>query len=197
MEIKLAVQRGDVEEATELVNELDPEILDTNPTLHFHLLQLHLIELIRQSRIPEALSFAQSELAPRGEENPQFLKELERTMALLAFEMPSLLGSPSSTSVTTARGAKGKEEIPAMPESIARLLDQSQRLKTAQELNAAILTSQSHGKTPKLPGLMKMLAWGEGLLSEKGADFPKWQFQDMLKVQERNEHSADLDSMVL
>lgn len=136
------------------------QILDTNPTLHFHLLQLHLIELIRQSRIPEALSFAQSELAPRGEAHPQFLKELERTMALLAFEMPSLLGHSSG------KGA-------AMPEGIASLLDQGQRLRTAEELNKAILTAQSQGKDPKLPGLMRMLAWGESMLAEKGAEFPK------------------------
>lgn len=150
--------------------------------MHFHLLQLHLIELIRHQRIPEALSFAQSELAPRGEENPQFLKELERTMALLAFEMPSLLPSDPTSSlapvvVASGNGKKSKsapaEEQLAMPESIASLLDQSQRLKTATELNAAILTAQSHGKDPKLPGLMKMLVWGETLLSEKGADFPK------------------------
>lgn len=153
------------------------QILDRNPTLHFHLLQLHLIELIRHQRIPEALLFAQAELAPRGEENPQFLKELERTMALLAFEMPSLSSSTSSAPVVvaSAAGKKGKavDEVPAMPESISSLLDQSQRLKTATELNAAILTAQSHGKDPKLPGLMKMLVWGESLLNDKGADFPK------------------------
>ncbi|KAL8279862.1 hypothetical protein RQP46_007712 [Phenoliferia psychrophenolica] len=192
MEIKQAVQRGDVEEATELVNDLDPEILDTNPTLHFHLLQLQLIELIRQSRITEALQFAQAELAPRGEENPQFLKELERTMALLAFEMPSLGGASTTSAVTTRKDAPAPVPMPA---SIASLLDQSQRLKTAQELNAAILTSQSHGKNPKLPGLMKMLAWGETMLVEKGGDFPRWQFHDLLKVQEKDGDSSD--SMVL
>lgn len=87
-------------------------------------------------------------------------------MALLAFEMPSL--APSAT-------AAAPSSI-VMPPSIASLLDQSQRLKTAQELNAAILTSQSHGKDPKLPGLMKMLAWGETMLVDKGADFPKCAF---------------------
>ncbi|ORY90795.1 CTLH/CRA C-terminal to lish motif domain-containing protein [Leucosporidium creatinivorum] len=200
MEIRRAVQSGDVEQATEMVNELNPEILDRNPTLHFHLLQLHLIELIRHQRIPEALLFAQSELAPRGEENPQFLKELERTMALLAFEMPSLSSSTSTSTApvvvaSAAAGKKGKtiDEVPAMPESISSLLDQSQRLKTATELNAAILTAQSHGKDPKLPGLMKMLVWGETLLNDKGADFPKWDFHDLLK----KETNGAGDAMVL
>ncbi|KAH8120286.1 CTLH/CRA C-terminal to lish motif domain-containing protein [Phellopilus nigrolimitatus] len=84
--IREALQRGDVEEAITRVNDLNPEILDTNPTLYFRLQQQKLIEYIRQGRIPEALQFAQQELAPRGEESPEFLLELERTMALLAFE---------------------------------------------------------------------------------------------------------------
>ena len=50
-----------------------------------------------------------------------FLQELERTVALLAFE-----------------------DISTCP--VGDLLDVSQRQKTASELNAAILTSQSHEK---------------------------------------------------
>ncbi|KAI8855001.1 CTLH/CRA C-terminal to lish motif domain-containing protein [Chytridium lagenaria] len=78
MNIRKAVQIGHIDEAIERVNDLDPEILDTNPKLFFHLQQQKLIEYIRAGRITEALEFAQEELAPRGEEN--------RTMALLAFE---------------------------------------------------------------------------------------------------------------
>ena len=50
-----------------------------------------------------------------------FLEELERTVSLLAFE-----------------------DVNNCP--VAELLDISQRLKTASEVNAAILTSQSHEK---------------------------------------------------
>jgi len=50
-----------------------------------------------------------------------FLEELERTVALLAFE-----------------------DVKNCP--YRELLDVSQRLKTASEVNAAILTSQSHEK---------------------------------------------------
>lgn len=50
-----------------------------------------------------------------------FLDELERTVALLAFE-----------------------DVANCP--VGDLLDISQRLKTASEVNAAILTSQSHEK---------------------------------------------------
>lgn len=62
--------------------------------------------------------------------------ELERTMALLAFD-------------------------PSLPCPVSDLLERSQRQKTASELNAAILTAQSQDKDPKLPGLLKMLSWAQ------------------------------------
>ncbi|KAK4340575.1 hypothetical protein RND71_039076 [Anisodus tanguticus] len=172
MAVKKAVQAGNVEDAIEKVNDLNPEdkkkpfycdtvyfvpkagkifsriaILDTNPQLFFHLQQQRLIELIRNGKVEEALEFAQEELAPRGEENQSFLEELEKTVALLAFE-----------------------DVSNCP--IGELLDVSQRLKTASEVNAAILTSQSHEKDPKLPSLLKMLIWAQNQLGEK-AVYPR------------------------
>ncbi|KAG8490152.1 hypothetical protein CXB51_015580 [Gossypium anomalum] len=138
MAVKKAVQCGNIEDAIEKVNDLNPEILDTNPELFFHLQQQILIELIRNEKIEEALEFAQEELAPRGEEN---------------------------------------------------------RLKTANEVNAAILTSQSHEKGlhtignicslsweivhPKLHSLLKMLIWAQNQLDEK-ATYP--QIKDFSKA---------------
>jgi hypothetical protein len=146
MDIRHAIQGGKIEQGIELVNDLDPEILDTNPKLFFHLQQQRLIELIRQGDLKAALEFAQEEMAPRGEENPEFLEELEKTMALLAFD-------PNAAS------------------PISFLLEHSQRQKTASELNAAILTSQCQEKDPKLPALIKLLFWCQKQLAEK-ADFP-------------------------
>ncbi|KAE7995612.1 hypothetical protein FH972_000388 [Carpinus fangiana] len=122
MAVKKAVQCGNVEDAIEKVNDLNPE-------LFFHLQQQRLIELIRNGKVEEALEFAQEELAPRGEENQSFLEELEKTVALLAFE-----------------------DVSNCP--VGELLDISQRLKTASEVNAAILTSQSHEKAPPMIPLL-------------------------------------------
>eukprot|EP00160_Parvularia_atlantis_P010419 Unigene2038_Nuclearia_a/m.6348 Unigene2038_Nuclearia_a/g.6348 ORF Unigene2038_Nuclearia_a/g.6348 Unigene2038_Nuclearia_a/m.6348 type:complete len:203 (-) Unigene2038_Nuclearia_a:74-682(-) len=142
MRIRSALQAGRVDEAVEMVNDLNPEILDTDAHLFFHLQLQKLIELIRQGDLAQALTFAQEELAPRGEEHPQFLEELERTMALLAFEDQSK--SP-----------------------VGSLLDQTQRQKLASEVNAAILTAQSQEKDARLPGLLKMLLWAQTLLDER------------------------------
>ncbi|XP_026448327.1 protein GID8 homolog [Papaver somniferum] len=142
MAVKKALHCGDIEDAIEKVNDLNPEILDTNPQLFFLLQQQKLIELIRNGKTEEALEFAQEELAPRGEENQSFLEELEKTVSLLAFENAA--------------------DCP-----VGGLLDISQRLKTANEVNAAILTSQNHEKDPKLPSLLKMLVWAQSQLDEK------------------------------
>ena len=75
------------------------------------------------------------------------MEELERTMALLAFD---------DTTVSP----------------VGDLLHPSQRQRTASELNAAILTSQSQEKDPKLPNMLKMLVWAQDELDEKVL-FPK------------------------
>ncbi|OCH90681.1 lish motif-containing protein [Obba rivulosa] len=154
MNIREALQRGDVSDAITKVNDLNPEILDTNPALYFRLQQQKLIEYIRQGRIEEALQFAQEELAPRGEESPEFLSELEKTMALLAFE-----------------------SSPQAPPTISELLSPAQRMRTAGEVNAAILESLSQGKEAKLVSLLRLLCWGESLLEER-AEFPKLDLND-------------------
>ena len=56
---------------------------------HLFVQQLHLIELIRAGKVEEALQFAQEQLSEVGESDPSVLTELERTMALLAFEDPT------------------------------------------------------------------------------------------------------------
>ncbi|KAJ1656398.1 hypothetical protein IWQ61_004022 [Dispira simplex] len=149
MRIRFAVQAGNIEEAIERVNDLNPEILDSNPQLYFHLQQQRLIELIRSGQVEEALSFAQEELAPRGEQVPELLDELEKTMTLLAFDPKSGHASP-----------------------VGFLLDYSQRQKTASELNAAILSSMSLPSEPKLPSLVKLLDWTQSQLGEK-VQFPR------------------------
>lgn len=136
------------------------QILETNPKLYFHLQQQRLIEHIRHGRTDEALNFAALELAPRGEENPDFLRELERTMTLLAF---------NSAGPGPGAGA-------GAPANIAELLTPAQRAKTAGELNAAILESLSQGKEAKLAGLIRLMAWGENLLENHGVEFPKMEF---------------------
>lgn len=64
------------------------------------------------------------------------------------------------------------DSSPSAPAAISELLSSAQRMKTAGEVNAAILESLSQGKEVKLVGLLKLLSWGEQLLEEK-AEFPR------------------------
>lgn len=147
MKIRAAIQNGSIEEAIDLVNDLNSEILDTNPRLYFRLLQQQLIELIRHEKTAEALEFAQEELAPHAEQNPELLDDLEQTMTLLLFDSNA-------------------------PQSVAGLLDTNQRQKTASELNAAILASECQVQDPKLPNLFKLLIWAQNQLDER-CHYPK------------------------
>jgi hypothetical protein len=149
MLIRRAVQGGSVEEAIDRVNDLNPEILEHDSKLFFHLQQQRLIELIRTKEIDKALLFAQEYLAPLGEESPEFLEELERTLALLAFEDPQV--SP-----------------------VKDLLGVQRRQQAASELNSAILHAQCQEKEPKLPNLLKMLKWSQSRLDDlSDAPYPK------------------------
>lgn len=76
--------------------------------------QQHLIELIRQRETEAALEFAQTQLAEQGEESRECLTEMERTLALLAFDNPEespfgdLLNMMQRQKVTTSYGTKIK-----------------------------------------------------------------------------------------
>lgn len=109
-------------------------------------------------------------------------------MALLAFELPKLGAVPSSAvSASPSKKGKAKEvESPALPASLSALLLPAQRQRTAAAVNAAILRSQSHGSEPKLPNLLKMLAYGEDLLQSKVVSFPRLDMSDLLSKAKSN-----------
>ncbi|XP_076034163.1 GID complex subunit 8 homolog protein Houki [Oratosquilla oratoria] len=146
--IRSAIQCGCIQEAIRMVTALHPEILDDNSQLYFHLQQQMLIELIREGRVEEAVVYAQDHLAERGTRDPAVLRELERTLALLAFEQPHT--SP-----------------------FGDLLHPSHRQKVASELNAAILKAQNQEETtPRIAKLLKLLLWGQEELNKKKVPYP-------------------------
>lgn len=85
----------------------------------------------------------QEYLAPRGEDNAEFLSELEQTVALLAFEDHT--GSP-----------------------LGSLLDVSHRQKAASEVNAALMAAQDMASNARLSGLVSR--GGAGLRDRPGLE---------------------------
>ncbi|KAJ6262010.1 hypothetical protein Dda_2812 [Drechslerella dactyloides] len=136
------IHEGNIKSAIEMINDFQPELLQTHRRLHFALLRLQLIELIRASMatngdIQPALNFAETQLAPRAPEYPEFLKDLEHTMALLCFP-PDQLSPP-----------------------LAKLMDPDMRKHVAAMVNEAILSHQDVLPEAKLRSLVRLRAWVE------------------------------------
>ena len=131
------------------------KILDQDSSLHFALLRLQLVELIRtctttpNADITPALTFATTHLAPRAPTNPEFLEDLERTMALLIFP-PDNLAPP-----------------------LAALLDPSLRKDVAKRVNEAILSSQGERTKAKLFDLVRLRLWAEQKARDAKKDLPE------------------------
>lgn len=134
MMIRQALERGLPAEAIDQVVDLNPEIVEERPELLFRLKKQEFIELVGQGKTEEALEFAEHELARRIEEDASLLKELESAMALLLFEDP--WKSP-----------------------LEHLLGTSYRKETADELNNAILSSETKDGVSRLPHLIHLMMW--------------------------------------
>lgn len=122
--------------------------------MHFSLLRLQLVELIRACNatggdISPALKFATEQLGPRAPTNPKFLEELEKTMALLLF--------PPET----------------LEPQLAALLNPELRRDAADSVNRAILERQSTRREAAIRQLVKMRAWAESAARERGVSLPE------------------------
>ena len=98
--------------------------------------------------ITPALTFATSQLAPRAPTNPEFLEDLERTMALLIFP-PENLAPP-----------------------LAALLDPNLRQTVANRVNEAILGNQGARREARIRNLVRLRAWAEKKAREANKDIP-------------------------
>lgn len=129
------------------------QILDDDEPLHFSLLRLQLVELIRNCNVPGgdvgyALKFAQEQLGPRAPVNPQFLQDLEKTMALLLIPQESL-------------------EAP-----LAALLDPALRRDAADRVNKAIIEKHTTRTIAGIRNLVKMRCWAETNARAASVPFP-------------------------
>ncbi|KAF2009943.1 hypothetical protein BU24DRAFT_427975 [Aaosphaeria arxii CBS 175.79] len=156
VEIRRAIYAGDIDTAINKINDLNPQILDTDPSLHFALLRLQLIELIRtctsspSADITPALAFASAQLAPRAATNNDFLKDLELTMSLLIF-LPT-----DST----------------LQPQFAELLEPSLRRDVAKRVNEAILTHMGARGESRLRSLVRLRVWAEQKARASGKNLP-------------------------
>ncbi|KAK4185931.1 CTLH/CRA C-terminal to lish motif domain-containing protein [Podospora australis] len=152
-EILHAIHSGNIEGAISALNELDPELLDMNPGLHFSLLLLQLVELIRESSggdIKPALDFATHKVAPRAATSEAHKKQFERVMMLFFYDDPKKL-SPD----------------------LKALLSPDLRRITASKVNEAVLLRQDQRKEAAMRDLVRLRAWTENTARARGQDLPR------------------------
>jgi hypothetical protein len=149
------------------------KVLDSNPTLHFALLRLQLVELIRECNskpggdISPALTFATQQLAPRAPTNPEFLEDLERTMALLVFPPDNL------------------------EPQLAALLHPDLRRSVADSVNKAILKCQNQRRDAAIRNLVRLRAWAENTARDSKKDLPARIELGLDDKDERNENGHE------
>ena len=148
IKIRDSILAGSIDAALSSINEVHPELLDDNRSLLFYLQLQQLIELIREKKTEEALEFAQTQLSERGEDSPECLGDMERALALLAFDNPE--SSP-----------------------FADLLLSSQRHKLWSHVNTCIIKYESSISMPRLSSLVKLLVWSQDQLDRKKVSYPK------------------------
>ncbi|KAI3401396.1 hypothetical protein diail_11480 [Diaporthe ilicicola] len=140
--IRNLIHQGHIQNAIESLNDLDPEILDLDAHLHFALLRLQLVELIRNSsdgdkNVMTAIQFARDQLGPRASRQPAFLKPLENTMAILLYPRDNL-----------------------KPEQAA-IMHPNLRREVSDMVNKAILHRQTQRREAAIRHLVKIRAWAE------------------------------------
>lgn len=150
-------------------------MLDIDKKLHFSLLRLQLVELIRKSfttsdpsLVGAAIEFAQNNLAPYAPLEPQFKIDLERAMALL------IVPKESWTQATASGGSNAAyAQLQNDFGGLAELVDPSLRRKVAKDVNEAILQSQDLRREAHIRYLVRARAWAEQLAREKKIELPK------------------------
>lgn len=130
------------------------KILDKDDHLHFALLRLQLIELIRncgegdkQSTIA-AIKFASEQLGPRAPKHKDFLDQLEKTMALFLYPRNEL-----------------------RPEQQA-LLHPDLRREVADKVNKAVIFRQTKRREAAIRQLVKVRTWAEDSARSARKDLP-------------------------
>ncbi|KAL8898633.1 MAG: hypothetical protein Q9207_006603 [Kuettlingeria erythrocarpa] len=157
IDIREAIHSGNIQVAIEKINELNPMLLDRDRSLHFALLRLQLVELIREgiglpvddSKTLAAINFSETVLGPRAAPNAQFLEDLERTMMLLIYDYTNI------------------------PDEYADQLEPQFRKDIAQRVNEALLKEQGERNKARLYDLVRLRAWSEMKAREMNKDLPE------------------------
>lgn len=132
------VLAGEIRQAVSKLSDVDSTLLRS---IGFHMQKQALLEIIRKGQgLPEALKYAQVQVAPLAKDKPEFVAEVESIMTLLLYNQ-------------------------ALDAPYAQLLSDEQRTKTAEIANSALLRYAKHSERPKLELIMKAIFWAQDVAS--------------------------------
>ena len=63
IQVRKLIESGNIQQSIRKINEINPEILETNSELYFELKRQELVELIKAGKTEEAIVFAQTNLS--------------------------------------------------------------------------------------------------------------------------------------
>lgn len=136
-EIKFLISKGMIDDAIKKITKYFPTVLDSNNLLHFTLLRLNVIEMIRSHKLNDEsdsqmekvfldkiLTFVRENLISKVTHSNKLLQDLEITMSLLCFNFDT---------------RKPVDQQDDLPEELKSLFDLSMRNKCFKLVNHAIL----------------------------------------------------------
>lgn len=149
--------------------------MDSNKGLHFALLRLQLIELIKnmfngsEAEKPQlfgaAVTFAQQNLAPYTPQSDKYKSDLERAMALLIVPKEAWQ-SKSYSSVPQ------NDQLSAFG-PLSDLVHPSLKIDIVRDVNAAILRSQGRADYSSIHKMLQIRAWAQDQAREKRLELGK------------------------
>lgn len=132
--IRVAILQGDIADATQQVDALFPGLTLRQPHVLFILHCQAFIELVRSSRLLEALNYCQANLAPyRGRMEDVYPDKLNAVVALLAYSRPEASAH------------------------VAPLLQHAHREMVASAVNSAVLSESGAQPNSSLQRLLRQL----------------------------------------
>lgn len=145
--------------------------MDGDKALHFSILRLQLIELIKKTYnateaerprvFGDAIKFAQENLAPYAPQNEKFKHDLERAMALMIVPKEAM------------QSAKARSENVGAFGQLYELVDPNLRVEVAKDVNSAILRYKGKPDQSQIHTILQTRVWAEELAREKHIDLPE------------------------
>eukprot|EP00792_Barthelona_sp_PAP020_P012777 TRINITY_DN7581_c0_g1_i1.p1 TRINITY_DN7581_c0_g1~~TRINITY_DN7581_c0_g1_i1.p1 ORF type:complete len:266 (-),score=58.93 TRINITY_DN7581_c0_g1_i1:95-856(-) len=146
-------ENRDILSARSCLNELDPSILDEDYQLHFRIQLQHMIELLKDSKVTEALLFVQTELAElvcaHDHLGPWITELFDKTMALFAYE-----------------------DFNDLPDDLKILISNDYLQKLLDDVNVKILKKFKKFPMTALEAICKQIEYCEEWLSTNSISMP-------------------------